>query len=121
LAQSYRDLLVWQKAMQLCKHVYDLTPSLPSDERFGLTSQIKRSAVSIPSNIAEGRSRRTTGDYLRHLDYSYGSMAELETQLLIAQQNQWLTSDVLQPIFALCTEISKMLNGLISSLESPKS
>jgi four helix bundle protein len=119
MIQSYRDLIVWQKSIDLCKKIYQLTASFPSDEKFGLTSQLRRASVSVPSNIAEGRSRRRAADFLRFLDYSYASLAEIETQLYIAAENGFTTHETLIPLFELCSEIGKMLNGLMNSLEKP--
>jgi four helix bundle protein len=85
MVQGYKELIVWQKAMTLVQEVYRITNSFPKEEVFGLTSQIRRAAVSIPSNIAEGRSRRTRKDFGQFLAIAYGSAAELETQLLIAK------------------------------------
>jgi len=82
--KSYRDLQIWQEAVDLVELVYRASAAFPADERFGLTSQLRRSSVSIPSNIAEGHARPTTRDYLRFLGISLGSLAEMETQILIA-------------------------------------
>src|SRR5436853_2320081 len=82
--KSYRDLLVWQKGIALVKSVYLLSQSFPADERFGLTSQMRRAAVSIPSNIAEGQARRTTKEFIHFISNSEGSIAEVDTHLVIA-------------------------------------
>ncbi len=82
--KNYRDLIAWQKAMDLIEQVYRATASFPKEEVYGLTSQARRSAVSIPSNIAEGQGRRTTGEFLHQLSVAHGSLRELETQILIA-------------------------------------
>jgi len=82
--KNFKDLLVWQKAYQLCLDLYKVTKKFPAEEKFGLTSQIRRASVSIPSNIAEGYGRRTTPDYIRSLYIAYGSNCELETQILIS-------------------------------------
>ena len=82
--KSYKDLLVWQKSIALVKGIYRLTRSFPPDERFGLVSQLRRAAVSVPSNIAEGQSRHTCGEFVQFLSHAEGSLAELETQILIA-------------------------------------
>ena len=81
--KSYKDLLVWQKSMTLVKDIYRLTRSFPQDERFGLVSQLRRAAVSVPSNIAEGQSRHTSGEFVQFLSHAEGSLSELETQILI--------------------------------------
>jgi four helix bundle protein len=118
--KSYRDLEVWQKSMTLVKRVYKLTKTFPKDEMFGLTSQLKRAAVSVPSNIAEGKSRRTTNEYLRFLDIAYGSVAEVETQLLIACELEYVTDKKIKLLLDDYAEIGRMLNGLITSLEQRK-
>lgn len=80
----YQQLIVWQKAMDLVEKVYEATKTFPREEVYGITNQLRRAAVSVPSNIAEGQGRRTTADFLRHLGIAYGSLLEVETQLLIA-------------------------------------
>ena len=84
MLKSFKELKVWQKSYELCLEVYRITAKFPKEERYGLTSQIRRSVVSIPSNIAEGYGRKTTLDYIRMLYISYGSVCELETQILLA-------------------------------------
>jgi len=83
-ARGYKDLIVWQKAMRLVKEIYLLTRGFPGDERFGLVSQMRRAAVSIPSNIAAGQARHTTGEFIQFVSHAEGSVAELDTQLMIA-------------------------------------
>jgi four helix bundle protein len=113
---KYSDLLVWQKAMDLVKAVYGVTRQLPADERFGLVSQLQRSAVSIPSNIAEGHGRKSTGAYVRHLSIASGSLMELETQLQIATRLGYLSPDTLAALMPRTEEVGKMLAGLQNSL-----
>ncbi|MFM8808089.1 MAG: four helix bundle protein, partial [Chthoniobacterales bacterium] len=84
-AEGYRDLVVWQKGLALAKEVYLLTKQLPSDERFGLVFQKRRAAVSVPSNIAEGQARHTTGEFIQFISHAEGSVAELDTQLTLCQ------------------------------------
>ncbi|MBW2201654.1 MAG: four helix bundle protein, partial [Deltaproteobacteria bacterium] len=84
MLKNYKELKVWQKSYELCLEIYRITAKFPKEERYGLTSQIRRSVVSIPSNIAEGYGRKTTMDYIRMLYISYGSVCELETQILLA-------------------------------------
>ena len=115
--KNYRDLKVWQKSIVLVTDVYKLTSKLPSEEKFGLQSQIHRAAISIPSNIAEGHSRWYRKEFLHHLSISYGSLAELETQLLIAEKLQFIKHDEVQSIFEKTTEIGKMINGLRKKLK----
>ena len=114
--RSYEDLRVWQEGIALCETVYRLTRSFPKDERFGLTSQLRRASVSVPSNIAEGWGRGSRADYIRFLRIARGSLYEVRTQLIISQRVGLTSdaSDALQSIDAL----RKMLVGLIRSLEA---
>jgi four helix bundle protein len=114
--QSYRELIAWQKAMSLVTTIYQLSASWPSEERFGLTAQIRRAAVSIPSNIAEGHGRRGTKEFLNHLSIGYGSLMELETQLLISGNLLFSTAEQLSSILSQAAEVGRLLNGLMSSL-----
>ena len=114
----YTELKVWQKAMDLVTGIYKVTASFPSDERFGLTSQARRAAVSIPSNIAEGHGRKATGAYLNHLSIAYGSLMELETQLQIALRMNFVGEDETTALLTQTNEIGKMLNGLKKSLSN---
>ncbi|WP_283743069.1 four helix bundle protein [Sideroxydans sp. CL21] len=113
---DYRELIVWQKAMDLVTEIYQTTSSFPSEERFGLSSQIRRAAVSVPSNIAEGHGRKATGAYLNHLSIAYGSLMEMETQLQIALRLEFISSTTTSALLNKTTEIGKMLNGLKKSL-----
>ncbi|MEM6393266.1 MAG: four helix bundle protein [Planctomycetota bacterium] len=113
---TYRELTVWQKSLDLVDAVYDLCGCFPDDEKFGLTSQIKRAAVSIPSNIAEGNGRDSNADYRRHLWIANGSLKELETQVIIAGRRGWITRDQTSTAWSLAQEVGKMLRGLIRSL-----
>jgi len=112
---TFRDLVAWQRAMELAEAVYRLTALLPSDERFGLTSQLRRAAVAIPSNIAEGYSRQSRQDYLRFLRMSRGSLSELSTQIEIARRVE--LCDPGQQLLDLIEEVGRILNALIRSLE----
>ncbi|MHB1033847.1 MAG: four helix bundle protein [Pirellulales bacterium] len=114
--QTYRDLLVWQKAMDLVVEVYQLTKSFPADERFGLTTQIQRAVVSIPANIAEGYGRLHRRDYVRHLSFARGSLVEAETHLQIAVRLNYITRDEGARIWHQFQEIGRLLSGLIRSL-----
>ena len=116
--QSYRDLIVWQKAMELVRLVYDLTRKFPKEELFGLSMQIRRAVVSIPSNIAEGQGRHSTKEFLHHLAFAYGSLMETETQTLIAETQLYITADESRKVMALSAEEGRLLNGLIGSLET---
>ena len=112
---SFRELRVWRKSVELVEKVYKVTGQMPTVERFGLTSQIRRAAVSIPSNIAEGNARQTRKDYIHFLTVARGSLAELETQLIIAQELRMIAEaeDILEEI----GEITRMLQALINSLQ----
>ncbi len=116
--QSYRDLKVWQKAMDLVERCYQITKFFPKDELFGLTSQIRRAAVSIPSNIAEGSAREHTKELLYHLAISYGSLAELETDFQIAKRLGYIHLSTYNQVSVEATNIGKMLNGLRRSLST---
>ena len=118
--RSYRDLIAWQKSMALCRNVYGATKAYPSDERFGLTRQTRRAAVSVPSNIAEGWGRGSRGDYLRFLSVARGSLCELETEILLAGDLAYLSRSETDVLLANVAECSRILNGLISSLESAR-
>ena len=115
--RGYKDLLVWQKGMLLVKGIYRLTLSFPSDEKFGLTSQMRRAAVSTPSNIAEGQARRSTGEFIQFVSHAEGSVAELDTQLLIAVDLSYCSSSEAQALFDLLLELRKMLNSLRRKLQ----
>lgn len=113
---TYKDLIVWQKSIALVSDVYKLVRSFPDDEKYGLSSQIKRSSVSVPSNIAEGYGRSSRKNYIQLLGISRGSLFELETQILIGKKLNFINNS--EEIDNTITEISKMLNSLISKLES---
>jgi len=115
--QSYRKLQVWQKSHQIVLNVYRLTLAFPNDERFGLTSQIRRCAVSIPSNIAEGSARGSDADYARFLHIALGSVTELDYQLLLANDLAFIKNDEYEIIAREIDEIGKMLNGFIKRLK----
>ncbi len=118
--KTYRDLQVWQKAMDLVVATYHLSKSFPSNERFGLVSQTQRAAVSIPANIAEGYGRIHRGDYVRHLSIARGSLAELETHVTIAVRLEFITRDQAMEVWDLSQEVGRMLNKLIRALEEGK-
>jgi len=111
---SYEDLIAWQKAYSLVLDVYRLTAASPSDERFGLVQQVRRCAVSIPSNIAEGWGRGTTRDYVRFLQMARGSTYELQTQVKLSRDLKFLASD--QAVHESIREVERLINGLIRSL-----
>lgn len=115
--KSYRDLIVWQKSIRLVKNIYVATKSFPKEELYGLTNQLKRCAVSIPSNIAEGYGRNSTGDYKRFLHVAVGSLYELQTQIETSFQLKYLDKANFESITVLCTEIDKMLYALIQKVK----
>ena len=115
--RHYRDLLVWQKAVDWVETVYAATRAWPQDERFGLTSQIRRAAVSVPSNVAEGCARRSTAEFIRFLSIGRGSLAEVETQIIIATRLGYLDQALQSSLLEAADEISRMLAGLIAKLE----
>ena len=111
--RDYRDLIAWQKAMDLVEAVYQHTKRFPREELYGLTSQIRRAAISVPSNIAEGEGRDSKKDFYRFLSIANGSLREVQTQLMIAQRLDYITSEEVQPTLSLATEVSKILHGLM--------
>ncbi len=114
---TYRDLIVWQKSMGLVTEIYRFSQDFPQSEVFGLSAQLRRSAVSIPSNIAEGYGRNSTQEYLRFLRISCGSLYELQTQLESAANLEYFTENVFHQLSKLSQEIEKMLNSLIRKLQ----
>jgi len=118
MLKNYKELNVWQKSYEFCLKVYRITAKFPNEERYGLSSQIRRSAVSISSNIAEGYGRKTTLDYIRMLYISYGSVCELETQILLAGDLGFIEIGELGTAKKDIAEIERMLKALIKSLEN---
>jgi four helix bundle protein len=118
MLKNYKELKVWKKSYELCLEIYRITAKFPKEEKYGLTSQLRRSVVSIPSNIAEGYGRKTTSDYVRLLYISYGSVCELETQILLAGDLNLIENDELGTIKENIAEIERMLKALIKSLEN---
>ena len=116
--RSYRDLVAWRKAIDLVAEVYRATIGFPREEVFGLTSQMRRAAVSVPSNIAEGQGRHTKREFLHHLSIAYGSLCELETQLLIAKQLGYLQDEPAHHRLQQAAEVGRVVNGLIKSLQT---
>jgi len=114
--KSYRDLMVWQKAMALVTNIYRITKALPTEEVYGLTPQIRRSAVSIPSNMAEGYGRNSTKDYLRFLRIANGSLYELQTQLEICMNLEFITKQKFDESYEQSREIERMLSSLIRKI-----
>jgi four helix bundle protein len=118
-SQSFRDLKVWQRSMSLVEEMYGITSRFPRDERFGLTSQIRRAAVSIPSNIGEGKRRKRQRAFLNHLDIALGSQGEVEVQLEIAKRVRFVSPTDYGRIQGIVEEVGRMLNGLIGSMRPP--
>lgn len=115
---SYRNLEVWQKAINLAESIYQVTGGFPAKETFGLTSQLRRCAVSIASNIAEGQARQSRKEFQHFLHISLGSIAELETQLIIAQKISYLSEANLNENLSLSSEIARMIKGLVKHLKA---
>src|SRR3989344_1956971 len=118
--QSFRELIVWQKALRLAIEVYNVSKNFPREELYGLTSQIRRGAFSIPANIAEGYARRHLGEYLQFLSIAYGSGAELETGLIIIREIGLLPKKDFDKLMQLLDEVMRMLNALMKSLKRTK-
>jgi four helix bundle protein len=116
--KSFRDLIVWQKAMNFVVEVYRATGSFPSEERFGLTAQLRRAAVSIPSNIAEEHGRESTREFLNFLSIAYGSLNEAQTQIMIAEKLNFLKKETELRLLDLAGEVAKLCNGLCHSLKA---
>jgi four helix bundle protein len=116
IVRSYRDLVVWKKSMNLVLTVYRSTQSFPKTETYGLTAQLRRAAVSVPSNIAEGQARRSTGEFRQFLGNARGSLVEVETQVLIARELGYLVDDESDKLLADAAEVGRLLNGLVNSL-----
>jgi four helix bundle protein len=115
-AQSYRDLIAWQKAIDLAVLVYEATEAFPQREVYGLTNQMRRACVSIPSNIAEGQCRQSANDFGRFLRIALGSLQELETQCILGQRLKLLDERPARRLAEQCSEVGRLLNGLIRSL-----
>ena len=116
--QNYRDLIVWQKAMDFVCEIYRVSQSFPSDERFALTSQLRRAAVSIPANIAEGQGRTTKKEFANFLSIAHGSLREVETLVLLSERLAYLAAEPTRQSMDSAAEIGRLLNGLIKSLRS---
>jgi len=118
--KSYRDLIVWQKSMSLVTQIYKITKLFPRDETYGLVVQIRRSSVSIPSNIAEGYGRNSTDDYIRFLRFAVSSLYEVQTQLEISMNIGYISKNDFEKLFAGSKEIERMLNSLVSKIIETK-
>ena len=113
---GYRELVVWQKGIELAKRIYRVTQSFPNEEKFGLVSQMRRAAVSVPSNIAEGQARHTTKEFIQFVSHAEGSVAELDTQLRLGVELGYCKNGETAEIGALIEEMRRMLNGLRRNL-----
>jgi four helix bundle protein len=118
--RDYKDLLVWQKGMQLARQVYQLTQSFPTEEKFGLVSQMRRAAVSVPSNVAEGQARNTTGEFVQFVSHAEGSLAELDTQIRLSIELGFCREPAVKSIQELIVEEQKMLKSLRRSLKGER-
>ena len=114
--KHYQELIVWQKAMDLVVLIYQVTKCFPKEEIFGLTAQLRRAAVAIPSNIAEGQGRQTSRDFLHFLSIAQGSIQETETQVLIGERLKYLNAEQKAQVIARSSEVGRLLNGLVNSL-----
>jgi len=117
--QTYRDLFVWQKAIELVESVYQVTRDWPKEELYGLTNQVRRAAVSVPANIAEGQGRSGNKVFAHHLSIAYGSLYEVETHLVIAQRLRYIDVAGFQNLMDQAAEIGRLLNGLMRKLRIP--
>jgi four helix bundle protein len=117
-ARSYRDLRVWQMAMDIAEVCYEVTKSFPKDEMYGMVSQVRRSAVSIAANIAEGYGRDSSGSYASFLRIAQGSLKELETHLILSGRVKLATAELLEPLLEKCDVLGRMLRSLIRSIEA---
>lgn len=119
MASGFKELVVWQKAMELAKEIYALSAVFPDAEKYGLVAQIRRSAVSVPSNIAEGQGRLTKGEFKQFLGIARGSLYELETQIILSIEMAYVTEEKAQNALIILQNVNRMLNGLIKSMSAP--
>jgi len=119
MIESYKDLIVWQKAMDLAEEVYQLTKLFPKEELYGLTNQVRRACISIPSNIAEGKGRHTKAEYLHFLSIANGSLSEVDTQIILAIRLGYIDGNKAAKAIGLRDEISRMLSSLRTKLSVP--
>jgi four helix bundle protein len=118
ILKKYSELIAWQKAMDLVQAIYGATSHFPKEEIYGLTSQIRRAAISVPSNIAEGQGRKSTREFQHHLSIAYGSLMEVETQVLIAERLNYLNRVQAQSLIDCTSEVGRVINGLFNSLSN---
>lgn len=115
--KNFQELVVWQKSMLLARQVYLLANELPPTETYALSAQLKRATVSVPSNIAEGHGRSSKNEYSHFLSIARGSLYEVETQLILAQQVGYFSAEKIQPLLDLCDEIKRMLSKMITTIQ----
>lgn len=115
--RNFRSLGIWKKGMSIAKSIYDLTAGFPKEEKYGITSQMCRAAVSIPSNIAEGCSRGSDADFTRFLEFALGSLFELETQVLLAKELNYADSNMIENVLSVIIEEEKMITAFINKLK----
>lgn len=118
--RSYRDLIAWQRAMDLADAVYRETAAFPVEETYGSRAQVRRAAVSVPSNIAEGQGRKSTREFRHRLSIAHGSVLETETQILLAERLAYVRHDASERLLATAAEVGRLVNGLFTSLENPE-
>ena len=118
--RDYHDLLVWKKGMALAKQIYQITQAFPETEKFGRVSQMRRAAVSVPSNVAEGQARNTTGEFVQFLSHAVGSVSELDTQLTLSVELEYCSQEKAQEAQALILELRKMLTALRKKLSNSR-
>jgi four helix bundle protein len=118
MGESYRDLIAWRKAMLFVTEIYKVTKGFPREELYGLTNQLRRAAVSVPSNIAEGQARFSSKEFHHFLGHARGSLVEIETQLMIAHNLGYLSSEQSQVLLDQAAELGRILNGLLASVKS---
>jgi four helix bundle protein len=117
--ENYRDLIAWQKAMDLVEGVYRATRSWPKEELYGLTNQVRRAAVSVPANVAEGQGRRSSQEFLHHVSIAHGSLREVETHLLISRRLGYSDEATCEAVMLQTAEVGRLLNGLMRRLRAP--
>ena len=115
--QSYRDLIAWQRAVDLVESVYRITQSWPKEEQYGLTNQVRRAAVSIPANIAEGQGRKGSRAFGQYLSIAYGSLCEVETHVIVAHRLGFIEGETVEQVLERTTDVARPLRGLMRSLE----
>ncbi len=118
--QTYRQLIAWQRAMDFAEEVYRATRSFPKEELYGVTSPLRRAVISIPSNVAEGQDRQSTGEFRQFLGNARGSLLEVESQILLAERFHYLTSDAAKALLARSAEVGRVLNGLMGALQQSR-